>query len=652
MLKSLKNIISQKLQLLAFGTMILLLMLALAFQVWSTWRQARENANSTFQQVGQVIRESSAELTSVKESYRETCLLNAETIAYIVQKNPDILGNVEEFRQLAHMMQVDEIHIFDQTGRIFTGTHPEYYDFTFDSGVQMQFFKPMMSDKSLQLCQDITPNTAEGKLVQYSALWSPDLKFIVQVGMYPDAVLEVTEKNELSYIFTLLQGNPGVSLYAIDAHSRMIVGSTSGQNTGSAMTTVGFDEGALEQYRKGTHATINGVNSFCVMEEMDGTLIAYVISNDQLYQGILTYTMLLALCLLVILYAYVLVIWQFINRYIISGISNINEKLRAVSDGKLDERVDRQDSLEFGELRQHINNMVGNILASTVKMSLVLNRTNMPIGVYEYNLEMKNVRFTDHIPKIFGLSSQELSLLSADYRELQKFLLKLRQNPLSDAENTYRWVGKTEKYLKLEEIVNGSDVLGIVMDVTEETLVLKRTKAERDIDLLTGLYNRRGMESELAALFANSETVQRGAILMIDSDGLKQVNDTYGHAVGDSYIRALADLLRNFGSASRLAARIGGDEFLLLLYGYADDTEVHTDIARLRQLDESTMISAGDGTLIPLRFSLGHVFTRGRQDYDAMIFEADGGMYRAKRLRKGEDARSSVTPPSNIPSHL
>ena len=92
-------------------------------------------------------------------------------IAYIIQEKPSILEDIEELKQIAAMVEVDEIHFFDKSGRIYAGTHPEYYDYTFDSGEQIGFFKPMLKDYSLKLVQKITPNTAEGKMMQYSAVW-------------------------------------------------------------------------------------------------------------------------------------------------------------------------------------------------------------------------------------------------------------------------------------------------------------------------------------------------------------------------------------------------------------------------------------------------------------------------------------------------
>ena len=99
-------------------------------------------------------------------------------------------------------------------------------DLTIDSGEQINFFKPMLTDKSLKLVQEITPNTAEEKPMQYSAIWSENGEYIVQIGMEPVNVLKVTEKNELSYIFSLFRVNPDMSYYSINSENYELLGST------------------------------------------------------------------------------------------------------------------------------------------------------------------------------------------------------------------------------------------------------------------------------------------------------------------------------------------------------------------------------------------------------------------------------------------
>ena len=99
----------------------------------------------------------------------------------MLEDDPSILSNIEELKTLAAHLQIDEIHIFDDTGCIISGTIPEYYGLTFDSGEQVRFFLPLLTDKSLQLVQEVTANTAVGEQMQYSASFQPLSEFFSYV---------------------------------------------------------------------------------------------------------------------------------------------------------------------------------------------------------------------------------------------------------------------------------------------------------------------------------------------------------------------------------------------------------------------------------------------------------------------------------------
>lgn len=244
---TLRKIISRYMYWIAGGMVIVMLGIILVYQLINEKNRAYEDANQTFLQMEQVLAENQEELKEVREEYKETCLRNAEVAARIIEDEPKVLESVEELKKIAEAVEVDEIHIFDAKGRIFMGTEPKYYGYTVDSGEQISFFKPMLEDKSLKLVQDITENTAEGKPMQYSAVWSSSGEFIVQVGMEPANVIKVTEKNELSYIFSLFRVNPEANYYAIDAESGKIVGSTDLEVVGADLSEAGFH---LEDVKK------------------------------------------------------------------------------------------------------------------------------------------------------------------------------------------------------------------------------------------------------------------------------------------------------------------------------------------------------------------------------------------------------------------
>lgn len=609
----------------------ILLGLILCFQISQEQNQAYETATETFRQIEQLLEKNQEELVETKASYQQTCLHNAEAIAYIIEHNPSLLDSAGDLRKIAVLMEVDEIHIFDATGRIYSGTHPEYYNYTMDSGDQMMFFKPMLTDKTLRLVQDITPNTAEEKLMQYSALWSRDESFIVQVGMEPVNVMKVTEKNELSYIFSLFRVNPDANYYAVSKETGMIVGSTDLSSVGKNLSEIGLHPDGLTAHKKGFLATVNGERSHCVFSEIGDNYVGRVLSCRDLYRRIPSTIAALTYCLIIIAMILSYIVTRYMNRYVVDGIHNINEKLHSIAQGNLDETVDVQSSVEFSELSSYINRMKKSILDNNRKMSYVLSKTHMYIGVYEYNQHMKRVRITEHVPKILALESEEAERLSSDYTAFQEFISHLRQNPVDGETCVFLC---RERYVKLEEINDDIEIFGVIIDATEEFEKRRQIEAERDYDTLTGLYNRRGLERKLSALFAEPEKLGCSAIVMIDADNLKVINDTYGHEAGDIYLRAIAGLFRDFGPKSSVSARLGGDEFVLFLYHYGSEQELSDTVASLADLQTDKYTDLNGQVQVPLRYSFGCCLTRPSTDYETLMKEADEKMYENKRARK------------------
>lgn len=326
------------------------------------------------------------------------------------------------------------------------------------------------------------------------------------------------------------------------------------------------------------------------------------------------------------------VTWS-MNEYVIKGIYNVNQKLRLITDGNLNEKLDIQNSLEFSELSKHINELIKSLLSSTDKISYVLSQSNTSIGVYEYNEKMKQVRFTEYIPKIFSFNRANEELFSSDCHLFKEYLEQIRANPLSKEEKIYI-LNNEERYVRMEEITNNGEVLGVVIDVTKDILLRKKIEGERDVDLLTGLYNRRGLEYKLANLFTEPDYLGYGALIMIDADDLKGINDRYGHEKGDRYLKKISDVISSFGQRSCIASRYGGDEFVLFLYHYSSEEELLNSLETLTYIQNNSTAYLDDTISVPLRFSYGYSFTKGQHDYQMLLSKADEKMYQNKRERK------------------
>ncbi|MBR6652670.1 MAG: GGDEF domain-containing protein [Anaerotignum sp.] len=250
---------------------------------------------------------------------------------------------------------------------------------------------------------------------------------------------------------------------------------------------------------------------------------------------------------------------------------------------------------------------------------------------------MDRVRFTEYIPQILGLNETEADALSSDHHRFRAFIETIRRHPIPDEPNIFRIPGEIEKYVRLEEITEDDAFFGVCIDETEDILKRQKIEVERDYDLLTGLYNRRGLDRQLSILFQHPEKLGLGALIMIDADGLKQINDTYGHENGDLYLIKISEVIDKFGLRSNLSARQGGDEFVLLLYDYDSEDELQNTLRTLEYIQTHSTVRLSEDLNVPLRFSHGYALLDGTADTQRLFKEADERMYANKRERKQQN---------------
>jgi len=151
-------------------------------------------------------------------------------------------------------------------------------------------------------------------------------------------------------------------------------------------------------------------------------------------------------------------------------------------------------------------------------------------------------------------------------------------------------------------------------------------------DSLTGLYNRRYMEESLEREIERAHRQQHEiAVIMLDVDHFKQLNDTYGHEAGDTMLKRLADQMKHFRSGSDVVCRYGGEEFVLILPGISFPT-LQNRLETLRQSIEAMQVNS-EGRILPsTTVSIGVArYPLDAKESAELIRLADGAMYRAKQ---------------------
>lgn len=445
-----------------------------------------------------------------------------------------------------------------------------------------------------------------------------------------------TVRNELSYIFTLLRVNEGVDYIAIDAKTETVASSTEESLVGQKVSQAGLKMSEIIKDKDGFHVRINGKGSFVVFKRVGDNWIGRSVTNKILYDGVPDIVLGLAICCILMGIVLVLCITRYLNEHVVEGIHEVNKKLELIANGKLTESVCVKKSSEFVELSRYINDMVRSLMAGNRRLSYVLSKTHMQIGAYEYNDLTKRVVVTDQIIQILELTDEEMEVLVADKNEFKKYINLVQRNIYDAENNIYNYKRYHEKYIRIEELYEHGKMFGIMIDMTEEIQRRKQIEAERDVDLLTGLYNRRGLENRLKELFRTPEQIRHGAIIMIDADGLKDINDLYGHDNGDVYLRKIGNIINGFGVNEAIASRQGGDEYVLVLYNYSGEAELMNTISTLEYIQNNSTVHLTTGQDVQLKFSFGYTIIGDRTDYLAMMHEADEKMYQSKRVRKGK----------------
>jgi diguanylate cyclase (GGDEF)-like protein/PAS domain S-box-containing protein len=218
---------------------------------------------------------------------------------------------------------------------------------------------------------------------------------------------------------------------------------------------------------------------------------------------------------------------------------------------------------------------------------------------------------------------------------------------LQHADGSYRWMRVRGKVVERDEHGKASRLLGIRMDITEQKKTAERIQRLAHFDTLTGLPNRALLNERMSyAIPLAADNDEPIAVLALDIDKFKNINDTFGYHIGDDLLVEVAKRIQSLAREEDTVARIGGDEFVMVSVG--------TDAARAAQIAEQLL------ELLSTPFQTKHLelvvtpsigiamFPVDGRDFDTLFKCADTAMHRAKN--SGRNHYRVFTPEMSIGS--
>lgn len=259
-----------------------------------------------------------------------------------------------------------------------------------------------------------------------------------------------------------------------------------------------------------------------------------------------------------------------------------------------------------------------------------------------YDLETQKIRFSDELADQYGMNNSTIGDLFGEGRILPESMENARRVlrniergvpygreriRFKYRENYYCWLDFKYTTLFGEDKRPVGAFLSYV-DITDEVEALERSKH----DGMTGLLNRATAESEIRSRIDKEQ--QPGIMLLMDIDGLKEINDTYGHREGDRAIQSVAEVLKGHFRCSDVLGRFGGDEFAVYLEGAAESVPAicRSVEALLRKVEGIHVGTFGE---MALHCSVGCAVQGERaKTFETLYRQADTALYHAKRTGK------------------
>ncbi len=605
------------------------------------------DANSTsvvlLDQVTSILEENEYTENELVETLKEDYVVRARTVAYILDARPDATGDVQELQKIASLMKIDEIHIFNDEGVIVGGSIPKYYGYSFESGDQMAYFKPMLNDKSLTMCQDVTPNTAEAKNMMYAITWNDAGDSMIQVGIEPVRLLEELRRNEIPEVVSNMPAYEGFNIFVADVQTGEIYGSTDASMVGVTMQDVGIPKTAMTA---GTlyddELVIDGFKAYCKFRQIGDYVVSVTYSTRA---NIWNFTVALVIELIYLSLAAFIIICLF------------KRIIRA--------NAERDDQLAI------LTSMSG------VYYSMHL----IDLGddtVIEYTADdyVRNVVDGEHGAAYMMHRIMEKSVVDACRESILEFtdLSTVAERMKGKKIISQEFLGKTKGWFRASFIMIEEDeaqrptkVFYVTRNIDHDKKREQELLFRSNTDQLTGLYNRRAYEDDLAAydslvrlaagdggrqahgglsfktravesglfeegvvnldeLLPGSKSMDDLVFVSMDVNGLKTVNDQLGHAAGDELLLGAVECMKKcLGKYGRLY-RMGGDEFAAVMF--ANDRRLE----KVRKEFELVMAGWSGKQVKSLSISCGYVAIR--EDKKLSMHEvaklADKRMYEAK----------------------
>ncbi|MBK1813858.1 EAL domain-containing protein [Clostridium sp. YIM B02505] len=471
----------------------------------------------------------------------------------------------------------------------------------------------------------------------------------VSKALYKDGKLigvlgiDFTMDSLVDYISNIKLGDTG-HIMLLDSSYKIMAG-YDGEQVGTYIKSEELTKTILSGSKKQVSLEYNGERKYCFYSKSLRTnwIIVGMIDEKEMNKyskDILEITIITSLLIAIL----AIFLGGLVTKSITKNLKILAEDIEHIGAEDLKLRFDEGSKDEIAIIASHINNILD-------KLSCIIDSSSD--AIWEYDIETDEITLSEKFSSIAGykVDNKRYTLRSLielihpeDYGKASDsftYLIK-GQNSIFESEfrirkidGEYIWLSVKSKPASKNNR-RSSKVYGSITDITLKKLYEKDIFYLAYYDQLTDLPNKIYFQKELAKEIEKlKESNSNAVVILIDVDNFKNINDTLGHKIGDLLLIEIATLLSGLNKDNKLIARIGGDEFLLLVRDVSGYKDIEQFVNKIQNgLKNNFYI---EGKCITVSSSAGIVeFPKNGDNVEDIIRNADIAMYRAKESGKNK----------------
>lgn len=613
----------------------LILFINFLFSKHALENQQQNTFHIKIDQIINTLESNQKELDLMNENLNEDYFTRAKAAAYVLDRQEEVAMDVSEMQYLAKLLNVDELHYIDENGIIASASVSKYIGMDMADHEQTRAFLAILESDEEEACliQDAQPNASEGKIMQYIGVARKNKKGFVQVGFEPKRLMEAQARNTYDYIFSRFPTDGQEEFFVLDGSTGAVLGHS--ENMEQDFTADCYQLSHLAQCQDGAYKEgADGREMYIVSRAYEDVLICAALPKKVLFHDLFDNTIHTLIYLLCVEALVILLFNYLIRRNVVDGIHHIIESLSSITNGNLDTTVDVGGNREFEELSGGINTMVKSIIDISNRISIIIEMSGIPLAAYEYEHGAGYVFATSGIGKLLDIPKAKVADLCQSAGRFDQYIGGITEHPVEGETDVYQI--SDVKYVRIHMSGSPDGKLGVITDVTDDIKEKNRMRYENTHDQLTELYKYQHFQYLAEGIIRKMPPGKTSAIVMLDLDYFKGINDTFGHNAGDRYLKGFASAMRMMPPEHFLTSRRSGDEFCMMIYDCADRNEIIMHLDKFYETLGKCPVAMSDTLNRTISASAGFVCTSDSEaDIAKLLSYADEALYEIKNKGKG-----------------